>query len=175
MSNYLAKFCKDYSTITAPIRSLLQKDNVFCWREDVHGVAFEKLKQMLSTAPCLAYFDQSKDVVIQADASSVGLGCALLQDGRPIAYASRGLTDAEIRYSQIEKECLALSWSMDRFHYFVYGNPRVTAETDHLPLLAVHKKGLNRAPKRLQRLLLRLQHCNAIATTWCTGQAQRLS
>jgi len=60
MTNYVAKFCLNYSTITAPIRALLQKDNAFCWRDDVEGVAFEKLKQMLATAPCLAYFDKSK-------------------------------------------------------------------------------------------------------------------
>jgi len=95
--------------------------------------------------------------LVQADSSSTGLGAALLQGGKPVAYASRGLTDAETRYSQIEKECLALCWAMERFNYFCYGHAGVIAETDHLPLLAVHKKGLNSAPKRLQRLLLRLQ------------------
>jgi len=61
LTNYVAKFCPNYSMITAPIRALLQKDNEFCWHDDVHGVAFAKLKEMLSIAPCLAYFDKAKD------------------------------------------------------------------------------------------------------------------
>ena len=85
MANYVAKFCPNYSTITAPIRALLQKDNEFCWRDDVHGAAFDKLKQMFFTAPCLAYFDKSKDILVQADSSSIGLGAALIQGGKPVA------------------------------------------------------------------------------------------
>ena len=160
MTNYLAKFCPNYSMVTAPIRALLQKDNEFCWRDDIHGEAFENLKRMLTSAPCLAYFDKSKATVVQADSSSLGLGCALLQGGKPVAYASRGLTDTETRYSQIEKELLAVTWAMEKFNYYVYGTMSVTVETDHLPLLAIHKKGLNSAPKRLQRMLLRLQRYN---------------
>jgi len=85
MANYVAKFCSNYSTITAPNRALLQKDNEFCWRDDVHGAAFDKLKRMFFTAPCLAYFDKSKDILVQADSSSIGLGAALIQGGKPVA------------------------------------------------------------------------------------------
>ena len=52
-TNYVAKFCPNYSTVTAPIRALLQKDVEFSWRADVQGVAFEKLKQLLTSAPVL--------------------------------------------------------------------------------------------------------------------------
>jgi len=85
----------------------------------------------------------------------------MLQSGKPVTYFSRGLTDPETRFSQIEKECLVVCWALERLHYYVYACPtEVTVETDHLPLLAIHKKGLNHAPKRLQRMLLRLQRYN---------------
>ena len=60
MACYLVKFCPNFSSITAPIRSLLVKDNDFCWRPDVHGAAFDALKSMLVNAPVLAYFDTTK-------------------------------------------------------------------------------------------------------------------
>ena len=60
--------------------------------------AFEKTKTVLTTLPVLAYFDKSKDHIIQTDASKTGLG-AVLQEGQPIVYASRGLTETECRYS----------------------------------------------------------------------------
>ena len=67
-----------------------------------------KIKQILSTAPVLSYFDPSKASTIQADASKHGLGACLLQEGKPVAYASRSLTPTEAAYTQIEKELLAI-------------------------------------------------------------------
>ena len=63
----------------------------------------------------------------------------LLQDRRPVAYASRSLTDAESRYAQIEKELLAVQFSLERFNQYIYGK-RVTIESDHKPLEATVKK-----------------------------------
>ena len=80
----------------------------------------------------------------------------LLQDERPVAYASRSLTDAESRYAQIEKELLAVQFSLERFHQYIYGK-KVTIESDHKPLEAIVKKALASAPPRLQRILLRMQ------------------
>ena len=158
MACYLAKFCPNFSSITAPIRSLLLKDSEFCWRPDVHGAAFEALKSLLVNAPVLAYFDPSKKITVQCDASQAGLGSVLLQDGRPVEYASRAMTPTEQNYAQIEKELLAVVFSLERFHYYVYSHQEdVTIETDHKPLISISKKALASAPKRLQRLLLRLQ------------------
>ena len=80
----------------------------------------------------------------------------LLQEERPVAYASRSLTDAESRYAQIEKELLAVQFSLEHFHQFIYGK-KVTIESDHKPLEAIVKKLLASAPPRLQRILLRMQ------------------
>ena len=158
MATYLAKFCPNFSTITAPIRALLQKDSEFCWRQDTHGAAFDSLKSLLVNAPVLAYFDAAKKIKIQCDASQAGLGSVLLQDGRPVEYASRAMTVTEQNYAQIEKELLSILFSMERFHTYVYAHAQqVLVETDHKPLISISKKALSSAPKRLQRMLLRLQ------------------
>ena len=110
------------------------------------------------TAPSLLnkYYEREKDLVIQCDASEGGLRAALLQDGRPLAYASRALTAAERNYAQIEKELLAIVFSTERFHQYTYGRS-VIVESDHKPLESILAKPLVSAPKRLQRMILRLQ------------------
>ena len=157
MATYLAKFCPNFSSITAPIRTLLLKDSEFCWRNDIHGKAFDALKSLLVNAPVLTYFDAAKPIKVQCDASQAGIGAVLIQDGRPVEYASRAMTPTEQNYAQIEKELLAIVFGMERFHTYVYAQ-RVTVETDHKPLISIAmKKSLSAAPKRLQRMLLRLQ------------------
>jgi len=73
-----------------------------------------------------------------------------------VAYASRSLTEAESRYAQIEKELLAVQFSLERFNQYTYGK-KVTIESDHKPLEAIVKTPLATAPPRLQRILLRMQ------------------
>ena len=80
-----------------------------------------------------------------------------MQNGQPFAYASRALTLAETRYAQIEKELLAKVFACDRFEAYVYGRELVNIESDHKPLEPIFLKSLDSAPKRLQRMLLRLQ------------------
>ena len=111
---------------------------------------------MVTAPPLLKYYEREKDLVIQCDASEGGLGAALLQDGRPLAYASRALTSAERNYAQIEKELLAIVFATERFHQYTYGRS-VIVESDHKPLEAILAKPLVSAPKRLQKMILRLQ------------------
>ena len=85
-----------------------------------------------------------------------GLGACLLQDGQPIAYASKSLTDTETRYANIERELLAIVFACQRFNTYVLGRP-FTVESDHKPLEMIHQKSLASAPPRLQRMLLQLQ------------------
>ena len=70
--------------------------------------AFLLTKELVKEAPALQFFDNNKPLMIQCDASEKGLGAALLQDGKPVAFASRALTDTETRYAQFEKELLAI-------------------------------------------------------------------
>ena len=158
MTNYLAKFVPDYSEATAPLRELLRQDVDWCWLE-LHTAAFTKLKELIAGPPVLRYFDVHQPVVLSADASQHGLGAVCLQNGRPVAFASRALTETESRYAQIEKELLALVYACTKFHHYIYGRA-VTVETDHQPLVTILKKPLHTASARLQRMMLRLQRYN---------------
>ena len=79
-----------------------------------------------------------------------------MQNGHPIAYVSRALTETESRYAQIEKEILAIVFSVEKFNDFTFGR-RTVVHTDHKPLESIFMKPLHRAPKRLQGMLIRLQ------------------
>ena len=156
MLNYLHKFIENFSEKTTILRQLLRKDVQWCWQVE-HQVAFEKLKDEISNPLVLKFFDPIKPVVLSVDASKNGLGAVCLQDGSPIAYASRVMTDTESRYAQIEKELLAALFACRKFHDFTYGN-KVVIETDDKPLISIVKKPLHAAPARLQRMLLQLQN-----------------
>ncbi|XP_013396158.1 uncharacterized protein K02A2.6-like [Lingula anatina] len=155
---YLAKFIPNLSQVDAPLRALLKNDVSFKWEHEQQA-SFEELKHLCSTPPVLAYYDVNKPVEIQCDASRSGLGAVLIQDGRPIAYTSRSLTDVEMRYAQIEKEMLAIVHGAIKFHCYIFGK-ETTMYTDHKPLESILKKPLLSAPMRLQKMLLRLQWYN---------------
>ena len=104
---YLGKFIPNLSEIDVPLRDLLKTDVVFDW-QPAHEEAFNRLKDQCCSHPVLKYFDLSKQVEIQCDASQHGLGTVLIQDGRPVAYSSRSLTEVEKRYAQIEKDILSI-------------------------------------------------------------------
>ena len=97
--NYLNRFGPALADLTAPLRPLC-KDTLFTW-ESSQEAAFEAIKKEITSAPVLAYFDQSKTSTIQSDASKKGLGAVLLQDNKPVIYASRALTETEQCYSNI--------------------------------------------------------------------------
>ena len=117
MVNYLAKFLPNITTLMQPLNNLLKKDVSWNWSTSQQD-AFEQVKKRITEAPVLAYYDPDKPLVLENDASEYGLGCALLQEGRPIAYASRSLSATERRYAQIEKEMLALTYSLEKFHHY---------------------------------------------------------
>ena len=153
MVNYLGRFLPSLSSVMAPINDLTRKDVEWSW-DATHDKAFQEIKKLLTTAPVLAYFDQSKNLEIYTDACAHGIGAALLQEGRPIAYASRALSDTEMRYAVIEKEMLAIVYALEKWNQFTYGRP-VKVYSDHKPLESIMKKALDKAPKRLQGMLLR--------------------
>ena len=121
--NYVAKFLPKLSKVTSPLRELMQKDVHWHW-EKHHEKSFENVKKLLSSDRCLTFFDVSKPITIQVDASNSGLGAAFLQEEKPVAHATRSLTSAWKNYAIIEKELLAVLFGCERFYHYVYGNKR---------------------------------------------------
>ena len=156
LAQYLSKFLPHLSDMTKPLRELTQKDMEWTW-DQPQKQALDNLKRAVTNTPVLRYYNLDEEVTIQCDSSQSGLGAALMQNGQPVAYASRALTPAEMRYAQIEKELLAIVFACERFEAYIYGRQIVRVETDHQPLELIVKKPLNSAPTRLQRMLLRLQ------------------
>lgn len=157
MVNYLSRFLPQLSEVCEPLRKLIHKDNSWAWQHPQEA-AYNKIKQLVAEPPVLKYFSTDRPVTIQCDASSHGLGATLLQEGQPVAFASRTLTKTEENYAQIEKECLAIVFACEKFHQYICGQKMITVESDHKPLEVIFKKSLLKAPKRLQRMLLRLQN-----------------
>ena len=118
--NYLDKFIEHKADIQGPISQLTQKDAAFMW-EKPQQEAFDNLKAVITSAPALAYFDNSKETVLNVDASSKGLGAVILQDGKPIAFGSKTLTTSERRYANIERELLAIVWGYRNFTHTYMG------------------------------------------------------
>jgi hypothetical protein len=153
---YLAKFMPSLAAELKPLTTLLHQDAEWKWGKE-QEVAVSHVKALASKAPVLRYYNLHDEVTIQCDASKDGLGAALLQNGQPVCYASRAMTSAETRYAQIEKECLAIVFACEKFDVYIYGRDTVTVESDHKPLETIFKNQLCDAPKRLQKMLMRLR------------------
>ena len=155
---YSSKFLPDFAEVAEPLRKLTRTDKRFVWGTAQRD-SFAKLKELISRAETLAYFQQDSMTRIVADAGPSGLGAVLVQlqgdSWRVIAYASRNLTDVERRYSQTEKEALALVWACERFNLYVFGR-EFELETDHKPLECIYGK-TSKPSARIERWVLRLQ------------------
>ena len=144
MVTYLAKFLPNLSSVSEPLRRLEQKDAEWCWLP-VHDEAVQKIKSLVCEAPVLKFYDVTKEVTIECDALLTGLGASLLQEARPVAFASRALTTTEVRYAQIEKELLSVVFACKRFDTYLFGRDVVHVNTDHQPLSATTDKETARA------------------------------
>ena len=137
MANQLGKFSPNLAQLTQPLRELLSKDTPWTWGTS-QSEAFKLVKEELSKPATLALYDPKAPAKVSADASSYGLGAVLMQEAesewRPVAYASRSMTDTERRYAQIEKGALAIIWACEKFSDDILGKS-ITIETDHKPLV----------------------------------------
>ena len=120
MAQYLSKFLPQLSAVSNPPRQLECKDTEWNWSE-IHDEAVTKIKNLICKAPVLRYFDLAIEITLQCDASDGGLGYALLQQGQPVAFGSRGLTQAEKKYAQIEKEMLTIVCGCEKYDQYLYG------------------------------------------------------
>ena len=149
LATYLGPFIPNLGSLAAPLRALTRKDAVFEWSPAAKE-SFNKIKQAVSYSTTLSYFDARKPVVLQVDASMKALGAALIQDGKPVTFASKALSPAVSRYANIERELLAVVYGCERFHNYLFGRP-FTVESNHKPLASIHLKHLNTSPARLHR------------------------
>ncbi|KFD64072.1 hypothetical protein M514_12590 [Trichuris suis] len=132
LASYYRRYGKDFATVAKPLHQLTVGKAKFNWDEQCEE-AFHLLKKALTTAPTLAAPDFHREFQLHTDASSVGLGAVLEQDGHVVSYASRLLRKAERNYSTIETECLALMFAIKQFRHYLIGR-HFTVWTDHCPL-----------------------------------------
>ena len=128
MINYLALFSPRLSELVEPIRELVKNKVPFSWGPE-HQAAFIHMKKENASAPVLAYYNLKKQTTLQTDANTKGLGACLLQDSKPVYFASKALTDAQKVYVVIELESLSVFWVMEKFHHFLYAS-HFLLETD---------------------------------------------
>ena len=153
MVTYLARFIPGLSSETEKLRKLLRKDTPWVWEEE-QSEAFKKLKDLVSSDLVVVHFDIELATSLIVDAGPVGLGAILVQkqkDGtlRPVQYASRTLTPVERRYSQTEREALAVVFGCERFHLYLYGQ-HFTILTDHQPLTVLYNHSGKPSPRILR-------------------------
>ena len=152
MVTYCARFIPDLASISAPLRLLTKADVPWTWGPSQTS-AFNRIKELVSKHCTMGYFDPANptEVIVQHDSRT--------QSVIPIALASRSLTPVEQRYSQTEREALAITWAVMHFHIYLYGGSFVVT-TDHKPLLAMFNKPSSKPPIRIERWLMRLQAYN---------------
>ena len=171
MATYLSPFIPGFSTLTAPLCELLKKDAEFSW-DASYQRAFQCFKNAVVSDTTLQYFDASFPITVQVDGWQVRLGATLLQDNKPVIFASRALTEVECCYANIEHEMLAVVFGAEWFKNYVYGRP-YTFESDHKPLESITKKNLTDTPAWLQCMLLHLQGYDYILC-YCPGKEMAL-
>ena len=162
--NYLQTFIPHLSHHTELLCGLLEKENSFKWDEN-SNTSFQKIKSLLQKALLKPprYYDRNKPVTLQCDASLKGLRACIIQDGHPIAFASKSLTDTETWHANIKRKLLAIIYGCEKFHTYLYGRT-FTVETDHKLLEMISIKNLIAAPAMLQRMLLWLQQYDMTIT-----------
>ena len=141
---YIAPFIPRLSDLAANLRELLRKGTDNDWN-DSHQKLLQEIKDLICKEMLLHYYDPSKKSVIQVDASSRGLEATLIQEGKPIAFTSKSLTEIEQRYTNTKRELLAVVFSCERFHTYIYGCA-FEVESDHKPLGMICLKNLTAAP-----------------------------
>ena len=161
MATYCSKFIQNFSDLTQPLRELTKKNTTFQWKTK-HEKAFNAVKSALTSTTVMSYFDKSKDTELVTDASPFGLSAILSQrtpgkeDRKIVAYISRSLSDVERRYSQTEREALAIVWAMEKLYLYLYGG-KFTLNTDCKPIEMILNNPASKPPARIERWYLRLQ------------------
>jgi ribonuclease HI len=132
LAGYYRRFIEGFSKLAKPMTALLEKNAKFMW-SDKCQVNFEELKKRLITAPVLVLLDLSKNFSIYYDASHLGLGCVLMQEGKVVAYASRQLRKHELNYPTHDLELAAVVHALKIWRHYLIGH-KSDIYTDHKSL-----------------------------------------
>lgn len=157
LASYFRRFVKNFAIIARPLTDLLAKNSKFIW-SDEQEKAFVDIKTVLSKSPVLKVYNPKAITELHTDASSVGIGCVLLQQQTdeklyPIAYYSRKTTKEESKYPSIEIEALAIVCSLEKFRVYLLGIP-FTIRTDCNSLKQI--EGKRDMSPRIARWFVRL-------------------
>jgi hypothetical protein len=148
---YYRRFIPQHAKIALPLTKLTQSNTAYEWTEE-QQTAFDKLKELLTTAPVLRMPDPTLPYTITTDASDYAIGAVLTQeddDGeRPVAYMSTTLKPAERNYATYEKEMLAIIKALQLWRPYI-GSQRTTIYTDHAPLTRL-KKQASLSPRQIR-------------------------
>lgn len=139
LASFYRRFVKDFSTLAAPLNEVLKKNVGFKWGEKQEE-AFNVLKQKLTNAPILALPNFQKSFEIECDASNVGIGAVLMQEGHPIAYFSEKLSGPTLNYSTYDKELYALVRALKTWQHYLYPKEFVI-HSDHESLKYIKGQG----------------------------------
>ncbi|KAK2703918.1 hypothetical protein QYM36_017739 [Artemia franciscana] len=154
--NYLSRYIPNLATLNKPLRDL-SKQQKFEWNTG-HKEAKRGIHNAISKN--LSYFDpEAKEIDVITDTSQQGLGAQQSTDGATVAFAYHSLSETEQCYYQMEKEMLAITFACKRFHQYLFGRT-ICVATNHKPLELIFEKSIQRAPPRLQRMMLAIQPYN---------------
>lgn len=154
LSGFYRRYIPKFSSIMAPLYELLKGDMPWKWGQKEND-AFEAIKQGLCDQPVVLHMpDIARPFEVTTDASNVGLGAVLSQDGKVVEYASRKLSRAEKNYSTTERELLAVVWALEKWRQYLFAQ-RSIVYTDHRPITFL--KTLKEPKGRIARWIVRLQ------------------
>ena len=168
--NYLNKFSSGTSEVCEPLRKLTSSKATWTWNASYQQL-FNKAKLLIKVEMCMKFYYDTKPLYLETDASGISLGAALLQlkdntscqkdtapDNTilcPIAFASKSLTGAEQRYSNIKRKALFILHGLEKFHHYCFGR-EVLVITDHKPLVSIFKKDVATLSQQIQHVLLKI-------------------
>ena len=132
LAGYYRRFVQGFSVIASSLTRLLRKGVKFEW-DDKCQSSFERLKEILVEVPVLIQPTSGRDYTVYSDASRIGLGCVLMQDGKVMAYASRQLKPHEQNYPTHDLELAAVVFALKIWRHYLYGE-KCRIYTDHKSL-----------------------------------------
>ena len=167
--NYLGKFSPGTAEVGNPLQNLTSSRMLWTWNASYQQL-FNRAKSLIKVETCMKFYDDTKPLYLETDASDVGLGAVLPQlldntacqrdmvpdnaSLRPISFASKSLTGSEWRYSNIKWEVLGILHRLEKFHHYCFGR-EVLVITDHKPLIAMFKKDVATLSQHIQCILLK--------------------